>query len=158
MEKFEKLKEEWHIEKRTKGKREHYEQPGSAFRNVSGSGRGAVSVVRSLELPPSFRGPREERGVRGETGSPGPGFDWLRWFKQDSLTSREGECARLAQPVCSRSLLPAGRWWWKWWMWQGEWSCWINLQMGTFCRNVEFMNSFQPHRPNCYSFTLRLAS
>lgn len=88
MEKFEKLKEDWHIEKRTKGKREHYEQSGSAFRNVSGSGRGAVSVVRSLELPPSFRGPREERGVRGETGSPGPGFDWLRWFKQDSLTSR----------------------------------------------------------------------
>lgn len=148
MERFKKLKEEWHIEKRTKGKREHYEQPGSTFRNVSGSGRGAVSVVRSLELPPSFRGPREERGVRGETGSPGPGFDWLRWFKQDSVTSREGECARLAQPVCSRSLLPAGRWWWKWWMWQGEWSCWINLQMGTFCRNVEFMNSFQPHRPN----------
>lgn len=64
---------------------------GSAFRNVSGSGWWAVSVVRLLELPPSFRGPREERGVRGETGSPGPGFDRLRWtvFGQDSLTSLE---------------------------------------------------------------------
>ncbi len=45
----------------------------------------------SLELPPSFRGPREEIGVRGEIGSPGPGFDWLRWpvFRKDSLTSLE---------------------------------------------------------------------
>lgn len=76
---MENKKREWHIETRTKGKREHYKRPGSAFRNVTDSGWWAVSVVRSLELPPSFRGPREERGVTGETGSPGPGFDWLKW-------------------------------------------------------------------------------
>lgn len=98
-EKFNKPKKGgWHIEKRTRGKREHYERPGSAFRNVSGSGWWAVSVVRSPELPPSFRGPREERGVRGETGSPGPGFDWQRWtvFGQDGL-ERFG--AARTQPV-----------------------------------------------------------
>lgn len=63
----------------------------SAFRNVSGARWWAVSVVRSLAVPPSFRGPREERGVRGDPGSPEPGFDWLRctMFEQDSLTSLE---------------------------------------------------------------------
>lgn len=145
-EKFNKTKKGgWHIEKRTRGKREHYERPGSAFRNVSGSGWWAVSVVRSPELPPSFRGPREERGVRGETGSPGPGFDWQRWtvFGQDGLERvyawgwRGPYAASLQLADDGESDGCEGR----------EWSCWINSQMGTFCRDVEFMNSFQSYRP-----------
>lgn len=38
---------------------------------------GLMSRQRSAVAgaPALFRGPREEIGVRGETGSPGPGFD-----------------------------------------------------------------------------------
>lgn len=60
-----------------------------------------------------------------------------------------------ARPACMQHLrattvhlLPAGRRWWEWWIWQRKSSCWINLQMGTFCWNVcELMNGFQSNIP-----------
>lgn len=149
VEKIKKIKGWWHVEKRTKGKRAHCERPRSAFRNVSGSGWWAVSVVRSLQLPPSLRGPREERGVKRETGSPEPGFHWLRWtvFGRDSPTCPQSVYVWSwpSSYICGTlsSLHPVG--------WcsdsdgydRGSWSCWINLQWLMFCRNVRFMNSFQ---------------
>lgn len=40
------------------------------------------SAVRSPELPPSFRGPGEERGASGETGSPRPGCKLDCWHRE----------------------------------------------------------------------------
>lgn len=58
--------------------------------------------MRSPELPPSFRGPREERGVGGETGSPGPGFDWQRWTVFRTGQSGVVGAARTQPVFCSQ--------------------------------------------------------
>lgn len=43
--------------------------------------------MRSLEFPPSFRGPGEGRGASGETGRPRPGFTLDCW-RQERASAR----------------------------------------------------------------------